>query len=143
MTNDQRREPADAAFAWSASQRRALIVVLAVLCVVFAARLACNPVYVSDPQPALPERFNELADRIDPNTADWQTLAALPTIGEKRAKAVVAYRERLRERQPDAVAFHGPEDLIAVKGFGRATVNALRPHLIFPGAAQREAPLPE
>ena len=132
------REPDNAAFAWTASQRRALIVFLSVLCVAFSVRLACNPVYVSDPQPALPERFNELADRIDPNTADWQTLAALPTLGEKRAKAVVAYRDRLRARDPGAVAFHKPEDLMAVKGFGQATVNALRPYLIFPGGAGPE-----
>src|SRR5687768_18503985 len=92
-------------FAWTAPQRRALLVLLVGLLLFISVRYACNRVYVSDPQPPWPGRAHELADRVDPNAADWQTLAALPVIGEKRAKAIVAYREQFRERNPDRPAF--------------------------------------
>lgn len=52
-----------------------------------------------------------VGERIDLNTADHYDLARLPGIGEKRALAIVAYREE-----------HGPfarvEDLTLVKGIG-------------------------
>ena len=95
--------PHTSRFAWTAPQRRVLLVLLTIMLVFLAGRYACNSRYVSDPQPDLPPRYDELADRIDPNTADWQTLAALPGIGERRARDIVGYRERKRDqaRQPD------------------------------------------
>jgi DNA uptake protein ComE-like DNA-binding protein len=118
--------------AWTASQRRALLLVLSAFAVVLAARLAFNPTYVSNPQPERPPRYHDLADRIDPNTADWQTLAALPALGEKRAKAITEYRdERLRAR-PGETVFNAPRDLMAVHGIGVGMVVTLRPYLVFP-----------
>ena len=108
------------AFVWTASQRRALLVLLSGLFVFLAVRYALNPVYVSDPQPAVPARFAELADRIDPNVADWQTLAALPALGEKRAKQVVAFRDEYVARHPGRRAFRRPDDLQLVRGIGPA-----------------------
>ena len=118
--------------AWTAPQRRALLVLLLGLWAFIAMRYACNPVYVSDPQPIVPARYDELADRIDPNTADWQTLAALPTIGEKRAKEIVAYRDEFAARHPGRQAFERVEDLQRVKGIGPAMTSSLRPYLTFP-----------
>ena len=104
---------------WTYSQRRVLLVLLSVLCVALIVRYALHPVYVSDPQPPVPARFSELADRIDPNTADWQTLAALPGIGERRAKDIVAYRERER---------------------ARAIISGMQDHLIVPTTSPATAP---
>ncbi len=121
-------------FAWTDAQRRVLLVLLTVLFSALVMRYACNTSYVSDPQPARPPRYDDLADRIDPNTADWQTLAALPGIGERRARDVVEYRERKRAeaRDPALVVFDAPGDLLYVRGIGVAIVEALKPYLEFP-----------
>ena len=81
-------------------------------------------------------RFHDLADRIDPNDADWVTLAALPNIGEKRAKEIIAYRERFVSENPEQRAFTRAEDLLRIKGFGNAMVAQLRAYLIFPATTQ-------
>ena len=60
--------------------------VLTLVLAVLGWRAVRNPAFVSDPQPERPARFDELADRLDPNTATWQELVAIPTLGEKRAK---------------------------------------------------------
>ena len=126
------RGPERHALAWTPSQRRALLLVLSGFALILAVRLALNPAYVSNPQPERPPRYHDLADRIDPNTADWQTLAALPALGEKRAKAITEYRdERLRAR-PGETVFNAPRDLMAVHGIGVGMVVTLRPYLVFP-----------
>lgn len=119
-------------FGWSLPQRRALIVLLSVLLVALSVRYACNRRYVSDPQPAQPARYNELASRLDPNTATWQELAAIPSLGEKRAKDLVAFRDRARQADPGAVVFHSSIDLTQVKGIGVSTAQNIQPYLIFP-----------
>jgi hypothetical protein len=118
---------------WTASQRGVLLALLACLLVYLVVRLLFNPLYVSDPQPARPSRYDELADKIDPNTADWQTLAALPAIGEKRAKTIIEYRESFMKQHPDHQAFEEPEDLLLVRGIGPSMLATLRPYLLFPG----------
>lgn len=117
---------------WTARQRGVLIALLAGLVLFLSVRFLRNPVYVSDPQPRDPPRVLELADRIDPNAADWQTLAALPMIGEKRAREVIAYRERFVAQNPGKVAFTRIEDLYRIKGFGPSMVAHVRPYLVFP-----------
>ena len=126
--------PPTSHFTWNDSQRRVLLVLLTVLLASLGTRYACNRMYVSDPQPEVSPRFDELADRIDPNTADWQTLAALPGIGERRARDVVEYRQRKRAeaRDPALVVFDAPGDLLYVRGIGVAIVEALKPYLQFP-----------
>jgi DNA uptake protein ComE-like DNA-binding protein len=128
MSANQQTPP----LAWTASQRRALLVLLVGLFLFLAVRYALNPVYVSDPQPTVPARFADLADRIDPNVADWQALAVLPAIGEKRAKQIVAYREDYAGRHGGRLPFRRPDDLQLVRGIGPVTADALRPYLIFP-----------
>lgn len=119
-------------YGWTLPQRRALVLLLGVLLVVLCIRYAVNRAYISDPQPPQGARAGELATRIDPNVADWQTLAAIPTLGEKRAKEIVAYRIRGQEANPGAIIFRDPTDLVHVRGIGRATIENLRPYLIFP-----------
>ncbi|MGH7213855.1 MAG: ComEA family DNA-binding protein [Tepidisphaeraceae bacterium] len=109
-----------------------LIAILVGLLLYIALRLRFNPVYISDPQPEQPSRAIQLADRIDPNTADWATLAALPMIGEKRARDIIAYRESVTRRDPQAVPFARAEDLLKIRGIGPSMLSHLRPYLIFP-----------
>ena len=132
--------PDTSRFTWTDSQRRVLLVLLTILLVSLAAKFAFNSMYVSDPQPETGPRYNDLADRIDPNTADWQTLAALPGIGERRAKDIVDYRERKRTQahDPALVVFRVPNDLLYVKGVGVGILEALAPYLLFP-ATNRSA----
>jgi competence protein ComEA len=125
---------------WTTSQRRALIAMLAVGLACVTARAVRNPVYLpmaqastasaSVPEPA-PE---ELADRIDPNTADAETLAALPYLGEKRAKAIVDYREKFVAGHPGGRAYASAGDLMRIKGIGPATVERISAYLAFPAA---------
>lgn len=132
MAETKDETPSDPQWVWTASQRRVLLVLLVGLFAYLAIRYACNPVYVSDPQPEVPSRYNDLADRIDPNTADWQTLAALPGIGEKKAKDIVAYRDRVKSERPNVPAFSAPQDMLRIKGIGQAMMTGMEPYLIFP-----------
>ena len=110
-------------WAWTAPQRRLLLVLLSLMCPVLLLRYACNSTYVPDPPPARGPRYDEVADKIDPNTADAASLAALPSIGEKRAQDIIDYREGRRTHEPDGVVFNGAEDLLRIRGFGRASAS--------------------
>ncbi|HEY2585557.1 MAG TPA: helix-hairpin-helix domain-containing protein [Tepidisphaeraceae bacterium] len=119
-------------FGWSLPQRRALLSLLTVLLLFLSIRFVLDRSHVPDPQPPEGSRAGELASRIDPNTADWQTLSAIPTLGPKRAKDIVAFRERARAADPTAIVFRSPTDLLRIRGIGEATIENLRPYLIFP-----------
>jgi competence protein ComEA len=72
------------------------------------------------------------------NTANVDDLRRLPGIGEKRANAILALRARLGGR------FHAIEDLLKVKGIGRATLKRLRPLVrLDPPPATAPAPTPD
>lgn len=128
MTN----APEKPAIGWTPAQRGVLIAFVLVLALVLLIRLARDRMYVSNPPPARAERYDELADRIDPNIATWQELAVLPQIGEKRAREIVSYRDGLVSRRPDRVAFARPQDMMEVQGIGPALLETIRPHLMFP-----------
>lgn len=119
---------------WTPTQRGVLIAFVLVLCVALLIRLYFNQGYVSDPPPARPARFDELADRIDPNNATWQDLAVLPQLGEKRAKEIVAYRDQFRADKRGDTPFQSIDDLLKIKGIGVAMLTTIRPHLMFPAA---------
>ncbi len=121
---------------WTLGQRRALIAVVVGIALLCASRFAFTPAFISDPQPANPIHSADLADRLDPNVADVATLSALPQIGPGRAKAIVAYREQARARNPNRPAFTAPSDLMLVKGIGLSIANQLEPYLIFPSNEQ-------
>lgn len=116
---------------WNAQHRKTLIVLLVAACIYLSIRLYLNPVYVSDPQPSEPSRAAEVEDRINPNTADVNTLAALPTIGIKRAEDIVAYREKFVIDHPGRLAFESARDLMNITGIGTATAAQLDPFLIY------------
>lgn len=118
--------------AFTPRHRRALLVLLCGLMGYIAFRLATNPTYVGDPQPTHPLREAELADRIDPNTADLPTLAALPGLGMKRAADIIAYREASRREDPARPPFTRPQDLLRIDGIGYAMMTQLAPYLVFP-----------
>ena len=117
---------------WKPAQRGVLIAFVLILSAVLGVRLVLNRQYTSAPQSARPERFDELADTLDPNVASWQELAVLPQLGEKRAKDIVAYRDQFRADRRGDTPFAKPEDLLVVKGIGVAMLNTIRPHLSFP-----------
>lgn len=117
---------------WTGPQRAVLIALLGGVFVYLVVRLIANPVYVPDPQPRAPSRAADLEDRIDPNTADWHTLAALPLIGEKRARDIVAYREQFIVEHPGQPAFVRPQDLLRIRGIGAALLSQVERYLLFP-----------
>ncbi len=123
--------PADE-FPWTLPQRRALLGLLTVFTVILGGRYACNPAFIDDPPPARSPRADDLADRLDPNADDWQHLAAIPGLGEKKARAIVAFREAWLQNHPNDPPFRGPQDLRLVKGIGPATVANVTPYLVFP-----------
>lgn len=120
---------------FSDGQRRALIGFAAGMLICVAIGLLRHRQFVPDPLPPEAPRFAELADRIDPNTADAATLSALPQLGEGRAKAIVEYREQRRTGDPTRAVFRNAEDLMRVDGIGAALKAQMEPHLTFPPAA--------
>ena len=68
-------------------------------------------------------------ERITPNDAPIVSLIRLPGVGLTRARAIVAYRERVRARPGRRPAFTTSDDLQEIKGIGPAIVNGVRPWL--------------
>lgn len=116
---------------WTLPQRRALILVITVILLILLVRQWRRPAFLSDPPPPAAAHAGELRNRINPNIASLQRLCVLPGIGEKRAAAMIAYREAFGREHEGRVPFHRAEDLAQIKGFGPATVENLRPYLIF------------
>jgi competence ComEA-like helix-hairpin-helix protein len=73
----------------------------------------------------------ELESRINPNNAPIASLLRLPGIGIGRAGAIVAYREKFRNRQPNRQPFLKSDDLQQVKGIGPKTVQNISQWLKF------------
>jgi len=119
---------------WTTSQRISLIALIFAISIALAVRLSSNRTYISDPQPDFAPRANELTDRVNPNEADWQTLAVVPGLGEKQAKQIVAYREEFHRTRPKRTPFQKPEDLLKVTGIGVSMMENLSPHLVFPAS---------
>ena len=69
---------------------------------------------------------------VDPNTAPWWELTALPEIGESTARQVIAYREAHADRAP---IFRQPPDLEPVPDIGPKTIQRIAPHLRFEEAS--------
>lgn len=70
------------------------------------------------PSPASTEESTDEVEMVNINTADSATLQTLPGIGEKRAEAIIAYRE---ENGP----FRTPEELTDVSGIGEGILEGL------------------
>lgn len=93
-----------------------------ILSVIFGAQVLRRE--VRPPQSAL-------AERVNPNEAPAASLARLPGIGPARARAIVAFRDRLRSRADREPVFQDADDLERVRGIGPATVEGVRPWLWF------------
>jgi Helix-hairpin-helix motif len=117
---------------WTMPQRRALLVLGGIFWVVLGVRWACDRVYLPGGPDIPSPRAAELSGKIDPNTADWQTLAGIPSMGEKRSQAIVAYRDRETTAGRGPIVFRSPHDLERIKGIGAATAANLEPYLEFP-----------
>lgn len=98
----------------------ALFVLLAVLIVLSAWRFA--------PRVGVPLDSSVVRRGVDPNTAPWWELTALPEVGESTARQVVAYREAHADRAP---VFRQPPDLEPVPDIGPKTIQRIAPHLRF------------
>lgn len=66
------------------------------------------------------------------NYASMEELRRLPGVGPKRAEAIVALRQRMGR-------FQRVEDLLRVKGIGRATLRKWRPLLRLDAPATADA----
>ncbi len=120
----------DRSLPWTLSQRRAILFIFsAVVFYLFVVALR-NRQYIPDPIPTESPLAAQLQDKIDPNTADLATLATLPGLGEKRAQLIIAYREKVQQREPGAVAFRTMADLLKIRGIGVAMIANLRPYII-------------
>ncbi len=117
---------------WTDRQRGAIILMTAALLLLLLVRYAQNPTYIPDPAPLYPARAAELMDRVDPNTADAATLAALPVIGPKLAERIIEERESFLRDHANEIAFAALADLRRVNGIGDATLKTLEPYLVFP-----------
>ncbi|WMI80182.1 ComEA family DNA-binding protein [Anaerotignum sp. MB30-C6] len=62
-------------------------------------------------------------EKININTADQQTLEALPGVGEKIAKAIVSYRE-------EKGLFHSIDEIVHVSGIGVKKRNQMKEFII-------------
>ena len=82
--------------------------------------------------PILQADHYELANTINPNVANWASLARLPGIGRSKARAIVNYRQASQDRHGrESIVFSRPEDLANVKGVGEVTVEQVRSYLVF------------
>ena len=71
-------------------------------------------------------------ERIDLNRAPVTELMRVPGLGVKRAQAIVSHRQR----HP----FRRPEDVIAVKGLGKAWFHKVKGNLVVGSAAAPATP---
>jgi DNA uptake protein ComE-like DNA-binding protein len=117
---------------WTTPQRRAVLFLGATFWLVLAVRWASNRVYLPEGLDVPAPRAADLANRIDPNTSDWQTLAAIPSLGEKKAKLIVAYRVKATAAGRGPMVFRTALDLTRIRGIGRSTASNLEPYLMFP-----------
>ncbi len=117
---------------WTTAQRGVLIALLLLLLLVLSIQAWRRPAFAPEPQAVKSLRGDEIADRLDPNTADAASLAAIPNIGEKRARDIIDYRKTFVAEHPGSPAFRSASDLMHVKGIGGATANNVTPFLMFP-----------
>jgi competence protein ComEA len=91
---------------------------------VHASSSTVAPAVASAPRSATPHARTRATpeDPVYLNQATLEDLTRLPGVGPKRAEAVLSLRAKLGK-------FRQPEDLMRVKGIGRATLKRLRPLL--------------
>jgi hypothetical protein len=112
---------------WTPRQRRVAWLLAAVLVVVLAIRLRHNPQELGAPQDGA--RSGEISGQLDPNDAPEAMLAVVPHLGDRHARAIVAYRESFVRQHPNRQPFDSLHDLLRVGGLGAQTLEQIRPFL--------------
>lgn len=118
------------------SQQRGVMVLLAILLVILFVRLLLNSQTVPNPTTAPGPAADQLADRIDPNTASEAELAAIPDLGEKRAAEIVQFRNQYVAEHPGRPAFRKLSDLERIRGIGPGISDDMEPYVKFPASSQ-------
>ena len=77
------------------------------------------------------DKETQLDNRINPNTAQIESLVRLPNIGIAKAEAIISYRENYAEKNNGKSAFKTLNDLQNVKGIGPTTAQNLSQWLKF------------
>lgn len=119
--------------------RRSLPPLLTVCAVAFLWILLHRPgrmVSLDDQLPLDPYAQAEGTLGVNPNSASVGELQLLPGVGASLAERIVAYRSA----HGGAEAFSRPEDLLAIKGIGPATLREFRLYLTFQTPASRPSP---
>jgi competence protein ComEA len=93
--------------------------------------VAAATLLVAAPAPAAGKALPP-GERIDLNRAPVTELMRVPGLGLKRAQAIVSHRQR----HP----FRRPEDVIAVKGLGKAWFHKVKGNLVVGSAAAPATP---
>jgi hypothetical protein len=122
---------------WTFTQRRTLLGLCIALGVFLAIQAWRQPVILTDPPADSAARSQSIQDKIDPNTATAAELAAIPNLGEVRARAIVVYRDSALRTSPAKPVFATPRDLLYVKGIGVGMEANLEPFLMFGGKPSR------
>jgi competence protein ComEA len=125
---------------WTPRQRGTLALLITIILAALFIRLRFNSAHIDSPQTDQGQRAAEAISTVDPNTADWPTLAALPSIGPALAKRIVEDRDAFAEQHPGQPAYRQPNDLLQVKGIGPAIIQAVAPHLSFSVAPSTTMP---
>ena len=126
-------------WSWTAGNLTAVALLAAIGLGLVAWRALANRSDLGDDLVVRPAPLRPAAEKINPNTASWASLARLPGIGPGRAKAVCRYREQFGRVHPDRQAFSSPGDLQKVSGLGPVLVEGVAPYLAFSPAASRPA----
>ena len=107
---------------WFARHTAALFCIL-FACLLVVAALYYPPLWAANPpEGAVSAMAAVKNDRLNINTASAADLTALPGIGEKKAAAIVAYRDA---NGP----FTEPEQLLQVDGIGEGILEKIKPHI--------------
>jgi competence protein ComEA len=114
------------------SQLRGVIALLAILLAILLTRLLLNTQTIPTSTTAPAPNATHLADKIDPNTATRAELAAIPDLGERRAAAIIDFRQKFTTRHPGEKTFQKLFDIEQVPGVGPATAENMQPYLQFP-----------
>ncbi|HQY87391.1 MAG TPA: helix-hairpin-helix domain-containing protein [Tepidisphaeraceae bacterium] len=116
---------------WTPAQRRGLSILLAFV-IAFLGYLAIRRTSFIDDPPEAGIRASELVSKLDPNTAEANALLAIPGLGERRSRDIVAYREKMKPNSADGIVFYEIDDLMQIRGIGPALSKQMEPYLEFP-----------
>lgn len=119
------------------AQRYGILVIVAIGFVTVLQRNQSWTARIDDPSP-VGHRVNELVGKLDPNNAEATALVAIPGLGERRSRDIVAFREK-KNSESNAVIYKEIKDLMQVRGIGPALSKQMEPYLIFPEDSSDES----